>query len=398
MFELSETMRDYLAKNAGRVFSEYPEEAFQAVGAVCRCLEFLENQEEWRFQSALGSRIDRAIPTRGEWQDEEQWKESFQKSYDEELRREEMENLEEKLDSPEEWPGGDAPFYALLRSGIRMLTYHAINPRFRDKGWKRWGKAAEARILAGRYPKESAAFQGVQEAVCLLGTLELCRIQTGESVRWRGRDVRDAVHFQQMVQEQIPQAQREAYDRGCARITDALSRAREDAMRRTLAERDERLEKNLAEKGGIPALDCLRGWIDAMDDDAFRKYVRESLAVEEWADNGQIERWECERLAIQRLAERFVYAGQTRKERLFRSLSQEQQTAALECWMSYFYPTNRYGLLEKLKHTAPWYMECFEDEEGSYERVMRESMSRILGRQVTEAECPVRGCFDEEGA
>lgn len=384
MGKLREEAEAAVKKYGKEAFLSCRDEVYSAIEAICFCLEFLQNQEDW------GSK--KAVPLRETYFTQEEWEKHFSEQYDHDIRRVELMKLRMELDD-------DIPLKNFLFQGLDLMMNGLwYNP-------ESWMQLMETQIMTDQYTDYRAFLEGVY----VLGLLEVWNLQLGISCHFFRGDFFDAEHFLKSFASQVPEEEREDYKDFCAKTAEAIREYRRDGMKEILNERDRRLKNMQKEKGGIPVLDRFDKSMGGMSDEDFEEFVSEQIKnVTE-----QLKKMEDEDIPglddemklqwrkiirIRDLAELFVYGGSRLKERLFHHLSGEDQMLVMEWWVADYYPSTIDELVRRFEGMlhAAW-SETVRDEDAEEEGCesieilqdkrkaeIRSSVEKVMGRATQE--------------
>ena len=423
MTKIGETVESLMEKYGSEAFLNHKDEVYGAMKAVCLCGEFLQDQSDW-------SGYPRPCTTN--------WEKRFSAEDLEErreLQEEELWKLKDKLDREELWTdseiplggrqtrsvfrmpsddlAGDGsrrvplPLREFLMEGIRGLIQAAGSDTFS------WTEYMETRIRANGY----TGYKAVLEAVYTRGLFEILKFQRGISYHGFIGDFRDVEYILFVFGKLAPKEAREDYTVFSRKLLAELEDKRIHAMRQILEERGERMKEAERVRGGIPVLELFEKEMEKMDDTAFERFVRGQFGEGNylydwpggtvWAQDQPLLHyarpasfaWESDRTCqrarliekVGRLAELFLYADRSLKERLFSCLPREEQVVVMERWMGEFNPYRvevLAGRLRDILHAVdpgwPWYNK--EEDKNEFPDIWWASLERILGRTVTEDE------------
>lgn len=384
MGKLREEAETAIKKYGKEAFLSHRDQVYDAIEAVCFCLECLQNQEDWGGK--------RAIPLRATYVTQEEWEKRFSEEYDHDIRRVELMKLRMELE-------GDIPLENFLFQGLDLM----MNGRWYDP--ESWMQLMETQIMTDQYTD----YRAFLEAVYVLGLLEVWNLQLGISCHFFRGDFCDAERFLRFFASRVPEEEREDYKYFCAGISEAIKEQRRDDMEMILKERERRFKNMQEEKGGIPVLDRFDKSMGGMSDEDFERFVTEWLKnvteeLKEMEDedipgfDDEMKLQRRKNIRIRDLAELFVYGGSSLKERLFRHLSGEEQMLVMELWAADYYPSAIDELMRRfdrmLQAAGPEMAGDEDAEEGvceSMERLwdkreaeIRSSAEKVMGRAVRE--------------
>ena len=158
-----------LQKLGEEVFDRHTEEVFQALGAICRCRNVVQDWEMWKWRDTIW------MPTA------------------EELHGESFQELNRALENTEKWTEEKIPLKNFLISGVRLMA--GIHKWEKEK--EEWFEWMSDQILVNQY----SGIRLFQEYIYLMG---LVKIREGSS-------------FQELVEMfrfAVPTGKQKTYDQG----------------------------------------------------------------------------------------------------------------------------------------------------------------------------------------
>ena len=160
-----------LQKLGEEVFDRHTEEVFQALGAICRCRNVVQDWGMWKWRDTVW------MPTA-----------------EEELHGESFQELNRALENTEKWTDEKIPLKNFLISGVRLMA--GIHKWEKEK--EEWFEWMSDQILVNQY----SGIRLFQEYIYLMG---LVKIREGSS-------------FQELVEMfrfAVPTGKQKTYDQGC---------------------------------------------------------------------------------------------------------------------------------------------------------------------------------------
>ena len=299
-----------LQKLGEEVFDRHTEEIFQALGAICRCRNVVQDWGMWKWRDTIW------MPTA-----------------EEELPGESFQELNRTLENTEKWTEEKIPLKNFLISGVRLMA--GIHKWENEK--EEWFEWMSDQILVNQY----SGIRLFQEYIYLMG---LVKIREGSS-------------FQELVEMfrfAVPTGKQKTYDQGCEEIGRKLRKERNASMGETVEKRFDRWIKMAKGNESAHVAARFNEIYRAMPENAFHEWVEARLSqgadLEAFRQAGYgIDEMEPEELKsfllerknneLRRLAELFVYGEKNVRLRLLKQLSDEEQEILLEDWMKSFYPS-----------------------------------------------------------